>query len=285
VRKNPFAVFDLRFRILRDFLFMRKNGWRERLAFPVIVLLSFLVAKPGSSFQPQAEFKPAPLSRENLEYEVEWRLVSAGKAKLSISDTHSSTKIRREMKMHLESTGMVSRLFHVNDDYTANSAENYCAESTYMEAREGTREKQTKVNYDVSAHKAFYLEHDLIKNINITHDVPIPNCTHDIIGGLYQVRTMPLEPGKTFFIPVSDGKRSVNLKVECQRREEIKTLLGPRKTLLCEVFAFNDVLFRRPGHVHIWFSDDARRVPLKIEIRLQFTIGTVTLLLAKDDKI
>jgi hypothetical protein len=105
-----------------------------------------------------------------------------------------------------------------------------------------------------------------------------------VVSGLYQLRTMALEPGKTVYIPVSDGKKSVNMKIECQRREEIKTLLGPKKTLLCEIFAFNDVLYRRPGHVHVWLTDDERRVPVQIEIRLQFTIGTVTLRLAKDGR-
>jgi hypothetical protein len=254
---------------------MQNKLWRKRLAFPVLALLTL------SSATPQQGLKPSPASRENLEYEVEWRLVSAGHAKLTLSES----KTEREMKMHLESTGLVSRLFHVNDDYTSTASETYCSENTFLTAHEGSREKETKVDFDPTVHKAFFHEHDLIKNINIAHEVAIPNCPHDIISGLYELRTMALEPGKSIFLPVSDGKKSVNMKIECQRREEIKTLLGPRKTLLYEVFAFNDVLFRRPGHIHIWLSDDERRVPVQIEIRLQFTIGTVTLRLAKDEKL
>jgi hypothetical protein len=253
---------------------MRNKRWRKGLAFPVLVMLTL------SSATPQVEMKPAPAGMESLEYEVEWRLVTAGRAKMTLSESKSE----REMKMHLESIGLVSRLFHVNDDYTAKATENYCSENTFMAAHEGSREKETKVDFDTSSHKAFYHEHDLIKNLNIAHEVPIPDCVHDIVSGLYQLRTIALEPGKSIFIPVSDGKKSVNMKIECQRREEIKTLLGPKKTLLYEVFAFNDVLYRRPGHIHIWLTDDERRVPVQIEIRLQFTIGTVTLRLAKDGK-
>jgi len=259
-------------RILRNFLFMQNMRWGQRLALPVLAMLTL------SSAKPQQEMKASPAMRENLEYEVEWRLINAGHAKLTLSES----KAEREMKMHLESTGLVSRLFHVNDDYTATATENYCAENTFMAAHEGTREKETKVDFDATVHKAFFHEHDLIKNVNISHEVIIPACSHDIVGGLFSLRTLALEPGKTFFMPVSDGKKSVNMKIECQRREEIKTPLGPKKTLLCEVFAFNDVLYRRPGHVHVWLSDDERRVPVQIEIRLQFTIGTVTLRLAKD---
>ena len=257
---------------------MQNKRWRRQLAIPFLATLPLLFATP------QQELKPSPVVREDLEYEVEWRLISAGRAKLSLSESPSKTQPEREMKLHLESTGLVSRLFHVNDDYTANANDAYCAESTFMAAHEGNRERETKVDFDASVHKAFFHERDLTKNTTISHEVGIPNCAHDILSGLYQLRTMALEPGKTVYLPISDGKKSVSLKIECQRREEIRTLLGPQKTLLCEIFAFNDVLYRRPGHVHVWLSDDARRVPVQIEIRLQFTIGTVTLKLAKDLK-
>ena len=98
------------------------------------------------------------------------------------------------------------------------------------------------------------------------------------------LRTLSLEPGKSTTIPVSDGKKSVMLKVESQRREEIKTPLGMRKCIAYEVFAFNDVLYKRQGHLHVWLTDDARRLPVQIQIRLQFTIGTITLRLDKEEK-
>jgi len=42
------------------------------------------------------------------------------------------------------------------------------------------------------------------------------------------------------------------------------------------------VLYRRPGRLHIWLTDDARKVPVQIQIRMQFTIGTITLRLDKE---
>src|SRR5260370_41638737 len=93
-----------------------------------------------------------------------------------------------------------------------------------MAAHEGSREKETKVDFDAIVHKAFFHEHDLIRNSNIAHEVAIPNCSHDIMSGLYELRTMALEPRKSIFLPVSDGKKSVNMRIECQRHEGIKKL-------------------------------------------------------------
>jgi hypothetical protein len=44
------------------------------------------------------------------------------------------------------------------------------------------------------------------------------------------------------------------------------------------------VLYRRYGHLHIWLTDDARKLPVQIRVRLQFTIGTITLQLEKEEK-
>jgi hypothetical protein len=273
VRKNPSFFFDLPFRILRNCVFMRGQRRPRR---PLIIALGAMLA----SAQPPVS-APGVSSDETLEYEIEWRLVTAGRAKLTMDKATAENRASREMKLHLESSGLVSRLFHVNDDYTSDTNQDFCAESTFMTAHEAGRSRETKVVYDPKNLRASFTERDLIKNATTSGETSVPPCVHDIVGGLYRLRSMNMEPGKSTQLPVSDGKKSVMVKIECQRREEIKTPMGPKKTLLYEVFAFNNVLYRRPGHLHIWLSDDARRIPVQIEIRLQFTIGTVTLKLDK----
>jgi hypothetical protein len=223
-------------------------------------------------------------AHESLEYGVEWRLVSAGKAKLTWAPASLPSHAAWEAKLHLESTGLVSRLFHVNDDYTAELSSDLCAQTTFMTAHEGARNRETKVTYDTRDKRARYVEKDLTKNAVTTHDVEIPPCVHDVIGGLIYLRTLNLEPGKSTEIPVSDGKKMVEVKVESQRREEVKTALGVQKTIRYEVFVFNDVLYRRPGHLHIWLTDDRRKLPVQLQVRLQFAIGTITFHLEKEDK-
>lgn len=254
---------------------LNRPRFRQRVA------LALLVGLPlgGQSTSPvPASAKPL---RETLEYDVEWRLINAGKAKLDWYPEPSG-KGGWESKLHLESVGMVSRLFRVDDDYTVNMNANACATSTYMTAREGSRSRDAKVTFDASAKKASYLEKDVKTNAVVRNEVDIPACVHDVIGGLYILRMMNMDVGKTTQIPVSNGKKTVNLRVESQTREEIKIPSGTRKALRYEIFAFDNQLYARPGHLHIWLSDDKRRIPLQIQIRLQFTIGTITLRLTKE---
>ncbi len=223
------------------------------------------------------------MGRETLNYNIEWRLIPAGTAKFTWTGAPGAAT-GSELRLHLESAGLVSRLFRVSDDYTAQMGQNFCAQNTFLSAHEGNRSRETRVVYDAQNRKASYLEKDLTRNSTTAHDVEIPACVHDVVGALMVLRRLGLEPGKTAQIPISDGKKFVQVKVESQRREELKTDMGVQKTVEYEVFIFDNVLYKRSGHLHVWLTDDDRRLPVQLQVRLQFTIGTITFRLEKDDK-
>jgi hypothetical protein len=49
-----------------------------------------------------------------------------------------------------------------------------------------------------------------------------------------------------------------------------------------EAELFNNVIYRRSGRVYIWLTDDRRRLPVQIQVRLHLAIGTITLQLEKE---
>jgi hypothetical protein len=218
---------------------------------------------------------------ESLLYNVEWRLITAGKARLNLT-ARPAPQAGWGLQLHLESSGLVSKLFKVTDDYTAQMNQTLCMESSRLNALEGRRQRETRITFDRG--KANYLERDLIKNSTIlAHEIDVPACVHDVAGGLYLLRTLNLEPGQSTQIAVSDGKKSVMAKVEAQQKESVKTPAGTFNAMRYEVFLFNDVLYHRPAHLHVWISDDRNRLPVQIRVRMQFTIGTITLLLEKHE--
>ena len=241
-----------------------------------ILLLFFLTPANAPGALPQ---------REDLQYTVEWRLITAGKARLVWSATPHHSNPGWQADLHLESAGLVSKLFKVNNNYVSNLESDLCATGSYLKAEEGKRRKETRVTFNRATGKAEYQEKDLVKNAVVaTKEIPIPACVHDVLGGLYLLRTLNLQPGQSTQVPVSDGKKSVMARVEAQRREDLKTPAGAYKTIRYEAFLFNDVLYRRYGHLYVWLTDDARKLPVQIQVRLQFAIGTITLLLEKDEK-
>jgi Protein of unknown function (DUF3108) len=243
------------------------------------VLCALLLLLCASEGRPDGSL-PA---KEKLEYSVEWRLITAGKVQLGWGANPQAEK-GWLTKVHLESTGLVSKLFKVNDDYTATMTEGLCAASTLMVSQEGKRHRETRVTFDGATRKAIYHERDLNTNaVSTKDDLEIPECVHDVFGGLYLLRTLRLEPGQSAQVPVSDGKKSVSAKVEAQARETVKTPAGTFRTIRYEAYLFNNVLYRRPAHLYIWLTDDTRRLPVQIRVKMQFTIGTITLQLEKEE--
>jgi hypothetical protein len=223
-------------------------------------------------------------AREILYYNIDWRLFSAGKARVELTTT-PSPRPGLQANLHLESTGIVSKLFKVVDDYSANMSPAYCAQSLQLTALEGSRQRDTRITFDADAKKASYLERDRAKNnaVVLSQEIEIPPCVHDVLGGLFFIRTLNLEPGQSTQIPVSDGKKSVMVKVEAQAREDVKTSEGTFKTIRYEIYLFDGVLYRRSAHVNVWVSDDRRRLPVQIRVRMTFTIGTINLTLEKHE--
>jgi hypothetical protein len=215
---------------------------------------------------------------ERLTYDIEWRLIHAGSAVVDAQKTSARLK--------LESEGMVSSLFKVEDAYGVTYDEPFCATSSTLDAQEGKRHRETRVTYDRTNKRADYIERDVLKNAVLhTYDTAIPSCVHDVLGALISLRGLTLNPGQTAMMPVSDGHHSASVKVEAQEREQIKTPMGTYQAIRCEPLLMNGVVYSRKGRVFIWLTDDARRLPVQIQLRMSFPVGTVTLHLLKEERL
>lgn len=227
--------------------------------------------------------RPSPPG-ETLHYGIEWRLINAGNATLSIAPAHTSTKHEWQAKVHLESAGLVSKLYKLDDNYAVQLEDQFCATGSHLDAIEGKKHRDTKVTYDRQHNRATYVERDVLKNaIFKTQQVEIPACVSDVVGGLYKLRTLHLEPGQSVQIPTSDGKKSAAVRIEAQEREDIKTKLGTFKTIRFEAFIFNGVIYSKKARMFVWLTDDARRLPVQIRARMSFPIGNITLQLEKEE--
>jgi len=220
-------------------------------------------------------------TKESLSFNIEWRLITAGKARLdwgSAPDSRGDWQVR----FHLESIGLVSKLYKVEDDYSAILSQGLCAQSSLTTTREGNRQRESKATFDMATRRASYIERDRIKNtVVVAKEIDIPDCVHDVIGGIYYLRGLNLEPGQSTQMPVSDGKKSVMVKIDAQQREDVKTPAGTFKTVRYEIFIFNNVLYNRSARLYVWFTDDRRRLPAQIRVRMPITVGTLTFLLEK----
>ena len=218
-----------------------------------------------------------PPSAGKRTYAVEWRLIPAGTVTLEFSKTQAA--------MHLQSSGIVSSLFKVDDIYEASYDEPNCVTATTMNSMEGKRHHETRVTYDRVRNHAWFVERDVLKNAVIHEaNTDIPNCVSDVVGALLKFRGMNLEPGQTAQLPMSDGRRSAAIPVKAMEREDVKTPSGTYHAIRYDAGIMNGVIYQRKGQVDFWLTDDARKMAVQIRLRLSFPVGSVTLQLEKDEQ-
>src|SRR5689334_11730908 len=92
-------------------------------------------------------------AKESLTYNIEWRLFNAGRAKVDLSTTGGS-RPNVQANLRLESSGIVSKLFKVEDEYASILNSNLCAQSVEMKTNEGNRHRETRIAFDPETKKA-----------------------------------------------------------------------------------------------------------------------------------
>lgn len=235
-----------------------------------------IAAAQNSAHLPDPPTAISPGLSDKLTYDVEWRLIHAGTV---VIDAH-----RNRADLQLDSAGLVTSLFKIHDVYSTDYDSGFCAADWVMDSEEGKRHHETKVTYDRSAGRATYLERDVLRNATMhSGSVAIPACTHEVIGALVVLRGMNVAPGQSAQIQMSDGRRSANVKIDAQEREEIKTPTGTYKTVRYEANMLNGVIYNRKGRAFIWLTDDEKKLPVQIRLRMNFPVGTVTLTLMKEE--
>lgn len=208
-----------------------------------------------------------------LAYAIEWRLVRAGTATIEVSGSQGTIK--------LDSAGLVSTLFKVDDTYNVRF-ENGCTAEASLDAKEGRRHRRTDLTIDSSRNRSSFVEKDLLKNTILRSiQLNVPACSHDVLGSVWSLRGMNIPLGQSAQVPITNGRRAAQVKVEAQEREAVSTPAGPFQTVRYEAGIMNDVIYARSGRVFIWLTDDSRRIPVQIRLRLAFPAGTVTLQLEK----
>ena len=243
---------------------------------------SVLLADGISSKAFEGALAPFP-SAEKLSYDIEWRLIYAGSALLSLAPKPADPR-QWDSQLRVESGGLVSKLYTLQDTYKIGMDDRFCTAATQLDSVEGKTPSGYQSGLRSRARQGQFRGARLNKNAVIkSSEVEIPACAIDVVAGLYKLRMDKLEPGQSTQVPMSDGKKTAYVRVEAQSREQVKIKAGTFDTIRYEVFLFNGVLYSRKADLFVWLTDDAHRLPVQIRARMSFPVGMITFELTKDE--
>ena len=207
---------------------------------------------------------------QTFTYTVDWRLMSAGRATLRLDTVNGE----RHIVANADSTGAVALLYHVHDRLeTFFNPQTNCSLALTKHTEEGFRRIETGIRYDYSRKKAVLDERNVRMKNQKHEENDVPSCVTNTLAAAYYVASQPLLQSTTFSFPSSDGGKTADIAVAVEAREDVKTPAGSYKTVRISAEALSGPQ-QGKGKVWMWYSDDARHIPVQMRARAFW--GTMT---------
>ncbi|MBD3184177.1 DUF3108 domain-containing protein [Candidatus Poribacteria bacterium] len=191
-------------------------------------------------------------SGEELEYNVKVRGIPAGTQVMKIDGnlTWSGNNV-----YHVKSESKITRLFSLFYSFD-NRSESFI-DSTYLHPLyysrkiiDGGYKGRTIVDFDQKNQIARVVKDKKYKEIEI------PTGIQDELSMIYLLRSKDIEVGQSYKFPALIGTEIIDAKVSVLRYEKVDTDMGKIKTIVVKT---------TPKNIVIWLTDDAARIPVKIE--------------------
>lgn len=203
---------------------------------------------------------------ETLNYELSWVGVKIGTS--SLRTAHSDTGLEIVSKVNSESW---SAPFYKVDDLEISKlnrvGKGVALQSYKMKLHEGRHDWHRVASLD-RKNKSFLFV-DLLtfekKHAKLVEPV------WDPVSCLYHIRQLPLAVGKSVTVDVLDKNKLNRVKVDVLRRETVQTPAGSFRTIVISPRMDIDSqgLFYARGPLTIWLTDDEKKVPVRIEKRIE----------------
>lgn len=228
-----------------------------------LCLISMLLLIPGTALGIRIP--------EKFVYDLHWGLIKAGTAIQEVREEGKGLLVTSRAL----SASWLSGIYPVDDRVESRLSR---GEGTSIGkslnfrliTSEGGRKKDREVTFDQQKLVAHYVDHLKKDRLEIKL---VPN-TFDVYASFYYLRTLPLTVGKPVYLDVVDSRKLWKVEVRVLRKERLKTKHGVVNTIVVNPMVQSEGVFNRTGAIHIWLTDDDRRIPVQMQTKVK--IGSIT---------
>lgn len=240
----------------------------------VIVPLAVLALAAG---QPRKERTVPFRVGETLTYDVSWSsYLTAGTAVTTVKEKKPSfTSTAYYIVAEGRPTPLLSKLYTLYykmdtliDSYTLLPQRG----SVYSE--EGKRHRFRTTTFDRKANKVFF---EYQAGTTVKDSFSTSPVAQDALSAIYVLRAVPFKAGDRMTMPVSDGGINYKGQFEIGALERVKTGIGDLSAWRIKLSLVDDRNRAVGRNLALWISDDARRLPVKLQAEL--TVGSFNLIL------
>ncbi|MVM31041.1 DUF3108 domain-containing protein [Spirosoma sp. HMF4905] len=206
---------------------------------------------------------------EHLEYRVHYGFINAAEAVVDVSPTLYKVNDRPCYRVNVDgrTVGAFDLVTRVRDtwrSYIDTSA--ILPQKFYTNLQENKYRKEENItfNHETNTVKAEErTEKDVFK---------VPDNVHDLISGYYFLRTIDfnkLSSGQVIEVPAFYDDTIYNMKVRYRGKDVVKAKGGKINVIkLNPVLPPGNAMFKEEESIRIFVSDDANKIPIKVEVDL-----------------
>jgi hypothetical protein len=244
--------------------------------------------EPAEELVYEAEFSRALLRKVDV---ADFRF-TAGRTPLNQPATNSHSAAPKKtsayalvFKGDISSKGFFAKLFNLRFRERMESIVDpvsFGVQNTKRVDEQGKRIRSSEAVFDNVAGKVVWTETDPRnpsrppRTVSSDFTGPI----QDILSAIYYLRTQPLQVGKTMELVVSDSGQVYHVPIRVVEKKRMKTVLGKVNAMRLDVELFGPRgMIQSDGHFSIWFTEDARRLPVSARVKSEY--GTFDIKLKK----
>ncbi len=211
---------------------------------------------------------------EKLEYELKWGFFPVGTARMEVLPNDATDTLKPiVIRFSVRTNSFADAFYRVRTSITSTIDPSFSRTLKYEKSqREGSKARDLVVEFDYKSMLARYSDKE-----GMAINTPIPGPVFDPLSIAYFFRLHPLAESGETFLPTCDGKRFRNVRVRAGSVERIKLPMGWVRAIGTRPALANlgGVFEKSPrGMLEVWYSDDERRVPVRVSSKV--IVGSFT---------
>lgn len=220
---------------------------------------------------------------EKLTFEVKYGLVNAAEATLEARTSAYQGKPVWYLSTLAKTHPFFDKLFKVRDRVESWWSKDDLVPFKFAKNLQEGKYKQHRVHiYNHKAGTTTYQKWSYKERQFKNEEMKLPANSQDILSAFYHVRNQNLVVGRSVYVNITADGRHMATEVEIHRKEKIKSIFGEVECLVIEPKLAGEAVFKQTGRILIWITNDAYKIPVKLDSKVSFGSFTANLVSAKN---
>lgn len=249
------------------------------LLFVIILILQVFSANAQEIIIPPVKNKTPFISGEILNYQIRYGLITAGIARLLLTEAEFNNKTVFHSQTIGQTTGIAEKLYGVNDIYESwFDKKSNLPYKQIRNIKEGSYTRYNEVTYNRK-------NNSVNSKLSGKHDVP--DNILDLSSALYYIRRIDfskLQENDVVFINMYFSDEIFPFHFIFKGEEIIKTKFGRINCIKINPVVEVGRIFKKSNDLTIWFTNDDNFIPILIKMDIRI-VGAVNIKLISYENI